>query len=622
MNLPFNKWSLNFQHQEQEDLYQEYINQYRLNNFKIFTLLVCVLCLLFLMVFLIENQSTMIVIMISAVVGSLFLLYMLSQKLTPYLNYINFFLLLWHIATSLAISKSGMQIPQYMYGFSTSTLALPMLLYSHFKLKMFAILFIPAVQLGVLDIYSIENLEFIFLAFFAQILLAIQAHNNEYMKRLAFSLEQINIKYKEIINQYVGTPFFAISLSESRQLFDLEFANNEAQRQYLISDSNFLKQFMRFNVFIEKQFKTEIDQQTLGCKNTERILIKPFIKTQQTLEDFVFKFIKQRNNIEISIEGIYINKNQSTPLNIEIKKTFFGKPILLIVIKQKNTPKIIEKYEQQILYYKTIIHQIIKQTAESHESLYQIIRFYKNQDILDKIQCINIQALNNIKNIIVLINSDKIKISKFEYQIINFNQYTQKLSYFLAKLAKQNNKKFEFLNFIEERIQISTQQHYLTQIILNLFEQALKYSKKNSLIKLQVSQLMFSDEKKRIQYKQQQEQQQSSSLEHKYLIKFEISFATNKQINLIPLKQQILDPKLPQDFLHNNSIEFEISYPICTLLLSLLGPYNEIFKIQDLIERSANDILFCNTISFFIYSDQSQINQSYLNFIKYVQQCY
>lgn len=54
-----------------------------------------------------------------------------------------------------------------MYGFSTSTLALPMLLYSHFKLKMFAILFIPAVQLGVLDIYSIENLEFIFLAFFA-----------------------------------------------------------------------------------------------------------------------------------------------------------------------------------------------------------------------------------------------------------------------------------------------------------------------------------------------------------------------------------------------------------------------------------------------------------------------
>lgn len=32
---------------------------------------------------------------------------------------------------------------------------------------MSAILFIPAVQMSVLEIYSIENLEFIFLAFFA-----------------------------------------------------------------------------------------------------------------------------------------------------------------------------------------------------------------------------------------------------------------------------------------------------------------------------------------------------------------------------------------------------------------------------------------------------------------------
>lgn len=62
------------------------------------------------MVFLIENQSQMIIIMISVVVVSLFLLYMLSHKLTPYLIYINFLLLLWHIATSLAISKSGMKM--------------------------------------------------------------------------------------------------------------------------------------------------------------------------------------------------------------------------------------------------------------------------------------------------------------------------------------------------------------------------------------------------------------------------------------------------------------------------------------------------------------------------------
>ncbi|CAD8170281.1 unnamed protein product [Paramecium pentaurelia] len=349
MNLPFNKWSLNFQHQEQEDLYQQYINQYRLNNFKIFTLLVCVLCLLFLMVFLIENQSQMIIIMISAVVGSLFLLYMLSHRLTPYLIYINFLLLLWHIATSLAISKSGMKIPQYMYGFSTSTLALPMLQYSHFKLKMSAILFIPAVQMGVLGIYSIDNLEFIFLAFFAQILLAVQAHNNEYMRRLAFSLEQINIKQKEIINQYIDSPFFAISLSENRQLFDLEFSNKEAQREYLISDSSFLKQFLRFKVLLDNKQTSELDQQNLGLKVTEGTLKKPFIKMQQTLEEFAFKIIKCRDNFQITVEGIHVSQNEQTLLSIEIKKIFFGKPILLIFIKKKTISKIIEKYEQKIM---------------------------------------------------------------------------------------------------------------------------------------------------------------------------------------------------------------------------------------------------------------------------------
>ncbi|CAK85296.1 unnamed protein product (macronuclear) [Paramecium tetraurelia] len=658
-NLPFNKWTLGFINKQYEDLYETEMNKYRQSYFRIIEVIILILCILFFIFSLLEGRQIIISVILAVSSIAIFLALIYGQRFASKVRYYYFLMYVTSLATSLYVASQTIQKSPFLYGYSSATIAIIQFLFSHFKLRLFTLLIVPIVQLYILDVLTLEDFGYIVLVFMTQLLIVLYSHYNEFMFRLAFSYMLYNLKLKDISEEYIPHSFLALSLNVRNNQFQLEFQNQIGRTNLNVEDSKTLIEMMRNTYVVPKgQIPTSVDLQNINIQRSGDLSMRRLTK-KQTLEEFAFYKIKQNLSVDEQqskdeaeeMEGVFYNqvKEKNVIVSIDIKNLSFGKNYLLLVVKEEKQPQMMSKSEEQIRFLSKIIQFASNQLSASHQHLYKEITGLKLGQIdnnkIWQIKCINLSIMSHYQNFYFFVNYTQINNFLAAYNQINLKYFLinlqQHFSYMCMKMKKQFLYELKLDDFM-----IKVNSKFLSQIVFNIFEQCLKQSDSNSTINLSVkSELNLNPlqnnivEKKCLQEldfieKVAEESQESpTKIEFQKLVKFEFTFLSSTQVELQQETSLILNPQTYEDYHFNNNQEFQLNHPITNFLLKKIGPYNSIQYSQnvycdhqcqqavivfpsmmDLIQQQT---LYQNKISFYIYSDQTQLTQS---FIKYAQQ--
>ncbi|CAD8133695.1 unnamed protein product [Paramecium pentaurelia] len=435
----------------------------------------------------------------------------------------------------------------------------------------------------------------------------------EYTSRLAFSLNLIANKQKEIIDEFVTDSMFAVSLDERTRQFNLEFKNKTFENLKNIKDSEQIRQFLRTSYVLNNMNESQ--------RINEKVLSK-----LQKLEEFCFKKIKtsesymNAENQDYEIDIIQQDKinEKHKKMKLIVKLFNFGKPILIVIIKTEQVHNLIESYEKDILEYQQSIvnysQEILNRQANINLEIKTIKqRFSKNiQDqMFLKIQCLNLQIMNYVRNYLIYFQQDKIpQISQIQY-ISNLFIYLDTIQQYLSTIAEYYSVKFIMQHQMEASFSLNINIKFLTQISINLFQQILMHSMKNQVISLNITEELQTQTKRytyqKIETKKKVEecQTQSKQLIDLRLISFTFTFYSLHYVNL--QKLQSFQMEMKNDINNFNHIP---EYVTC-YLLDQMGPNNFVQINQTEIIDSDGKTFYQNRLKFLIYSDQSQLEPSF-----------
>ncbi|CAD8053349.1 unnamed protein product [Paramecium sonneborni] len=480
------------------------------------------------------------------------------------------------------------------------------------------------------------------------------------MFRLAFSYMTYNLKLKDIIKEYIPHSFLALSLNIRNNQFQLEFQNQISITNLNVEDNKTLIEMMRNTFVVPKgQIPTCIDLQNINIQRSGDLSMRRLVNKKQTLEEYAFYKIKENLSVNQQaateqtevMEGVFYNqlKEINIIVSIDIKTINYGKNYLLIVVKEEKQPQMLSKSEEQIRFLSKIIQFAANQLSASHQHLYKEILGLKlnsmDNNKIWQIKCINLSIMNHFQNFYFFVNSTQINNFIASYSKINLKNFLINIQHHFSYMSMKNKKKFlSHLNLEDYMIKVNSK--FLSQIVFNIFEQCLKQSDSNSTISLNVTNELNLNplqnniiDKKCLQEldfieKVAEESQESpTKVEFQKLVKFEFTFFSNKKVLLQSENTLILNPQTYEDYHFNNNQEFELNHPITNFLAKKIGPYNSIQYSQNIycenqcqqafivfpsmIDLIQQQTLYKNTISFYIYTDQTQLTQS---FIKYAQQ--
>ncbi|CAK88205.1 unnamed protein product (macronuclear) [Paramecium tetraurelia] len=483
------------------------------------------------------------------------------------------------------------------------------------------------------------------------------------MFRLAFSYMHYNTKLIELLEEYVPNCFFAISLNQHNNSFQLEFLNQQAKTELNIEDTKSMIEILRNTYVVNKaQVPIQVDLCQIPVHKSGDISIKKAVVKRQTLEEYSFYKVKQnlsmnQSDIQIieQLDGIYFDnqKQINNILNIDVKQMNYGKNYLLFVINKEKPQQMMTKSEEQIKYLNKIILYVANQLSASLSQFSNAILSLNystfDNEKLQYLKCQNIWIMNQFQNFYYFVNACKINNEISSYKIVNLKQFISNLETYFSFMSSYQNKKF-ITQFNLEDCNIKINSQFLSQIVVNIFEQCLTQADITTTITLNISTEMnlnpLRQENNNLQEKNSiqefefikkvvmDSEESPMKTDNQKLIKFEFTFFTEKYIELQPTQQLILNPQTFEDYQSNNNQEFLLIYPITNFLLKKIGPYNFVQQFQSayydnsptkqalnlfpsMMDLFQGQNLYQNKLSFYVYSDQTLLTQS---FIKYVQQ--
>ncbi|CAD8176236.1 unnamed protein product [Paramecium octaurelia] len=435
----------------------------------------------------------------------------------------------------------------------------------------------------------------------------------EYTSRLAFSLNLIANKQREIIDEFVTDSMFAVSLDDRTRQFNLEFKNKTFESLKNIKDSEQIRQFLRTSYVMNNMNESQ--------KQNEKALSK-----LQKLEEYFFKKIRttesfmnnenQDNEIEIIQQDKINEKHKSMKLIVKLFN--FGKPILIVIIKTEQVHNLIESYEKDIIQYQQTIVNYSQEILNSQANINQEIKKIKqhfSKNIQDqmflKLQCLNLSIMNQVRNYIIYFQQEKIQqLTQIQY-ISNLNLYLDTIQQYLSTIAEYYSVKFMLQHQMEIQLSLNINIKFLTQISINLFQQILIHSIMNQVISLNITEELQTSTKRytqqvEIKKKVEDFQTQSKQLIDLKLISFTFTFYSPHHINLQHLQSFSMEQKT--DINNFNHIP---EYVTC-YLLDQMGPNNFVQITQTELLDTEGKTFYQNKLKFLIYSDQSQLEPSFL----------
>ncbi|CAD8176126.1 unnamed protein product [Paramecium octaurelia] len=609
LNLPFDKWSLKFHDPEFESSYEDHLNKIRLLSLRILNLTISIAALICLITFVIQQQTLLLSIMLTlTLLGSVTLL-ILSRKILPYLKSIFSFYYVWAITTNILIAFAGFSIPNFIFGFNTCSLAIVTMQYSDNKLKIVYTMITPFVLMGIFDVYKVETLAFVFLTISCTIFIGIWGYMNEYTSRLAFSLNLISNKQKDLINEFVNDAMFAVSLDHRSRQFVLEFQNNRFVELMNIKETEQIKTFLRSTFILLKQNEhqnKQRDRNSTKVLNLEEVL---FQRIQSFEKSFNYK--EQKEGLLEIYQQDLIN-NETKKMCLQIRFLNLGKPIIIAIIKSEQVPKLIHKYEGQIKEYQKVIINMSNQVIRKQSNLYEEMkkmRFenQKEQQQILQLQCLNLSIMNYIRNYILFFQKNKITEMKLSLQNCKFHQYIAIIHQYFQALSSHYSMKFALHNYVDQNSSININIKYLTQILINIFDELIKKDIKNNLINLRIIEQFqqHDNEKKQPPQETENNQQNEQPVKEFKLVQFTFFFLSDEPLNLKNLNFN----KSTNKYDNNNTFEdAQIISEITHLLLDNIGPHSNISINRCQVTQMPT---FQNTIQFLIYSDSSSLEPSY-----------
>ncbi|CAD8168672.1 unnamed protein product [Paramecium pentaurelia] len=606
INLPFHKWKLNFYDPVFEAEFETHQNKIRLISFQMINLLVSVAALICLITFVIQQQPIQLIIIMIGVVGGCFFMLIVGKKLQPYLKQIFSFYFVWSQSTNVLIAFSGLNIPTFVFGFNTCCFAVGTLQYSDNRLKLVYTILTPLIFLWVFDIYQADQIQYVFQTIACVVCIGIWTYMQEYTARLAFSLNLIANKQKELINEFVNDAMFAISLDSRTRQFILEFQNKKFEESMNIKETEQMKNFLRQSYLI---IKAQESQKRL----TEKGLLRGL-----KLEEFLFKKIKPdteqiSQDIDNEIEIMYHNliTDQMMGMKIQIKQMNFGKPILIGIIKSEQVSNLIGEHQKQIKEHQNLIINFSTQIVSQQEKLYKQINktqlgSFNEFDQIMNLKCLNLSIINYIRNYILYFKRNKISTQLQVYKKFQIYEYLKTIQQYFHCIAQYYEIRFDIFNHVDKNCQININIKYLTQILFNIFEQITKQSCYINNVSLNIiEEYTQNDQVLETRRKVEDSQSASKQLIDFKLIQFQFDVESSQLLDLSCFNKLEQYQRTEQD-------ENYIIQEVTTCLLDCLGPNNKLQIVENIKLENGN---FYNKFYFKIYSDQSQLEPSYLKVI-------
>ncbi|CAD8080102.1 unnamed protein product [Paramecium sonneborni] len=399
---------------------------------------------------------------------------------------------------------------------------------------------------------------------------------------------------------------FAISLDSRTRQFILEFQNKKFEESMNIKETEQMKNFLRQSYLV---IKTQESQ--------KRLIEKGLLKGIK-LEEFLFRKIKSelepiQSDIDNLIEIIYHNQitDQMINMKIQIKQMNFGKPILIGIIKSEQVSNLIGEHEKQIKEHQKLIINFSTSIVLQQENLYREIKKTKlinkqEQQQIMSLKCLNLSIINYIRNYIFFFQKNKITTQLQIYDKFQIHSYLLTIQQYFESIASYYQVQFKFFNYVEKNCQINVNTKYLTQILINIFEQITKQSCYINNVTLKIiEEFTLNDQVVETRRKVEDSQNASKQIIDFKLIQFQFNVESSQILNLQIINNLQFNQRIEQD-------ENYIIQEVTTCLLDCLGPFNTIYIEQD---EKQEDGTFRNKFFFRIYSDQSQLEPSYLKVI-------
>ncbi|CAD8160269.1 unnamed protein product [Paramecium octaurelia] len=604
INLPFHKWKLNFYDPDFEAEFEAHQNRIRLISFQMINLLVSVAALICLITFVIQQQPIQLIIVMIVVVGGCFFMLIVGKKLEPYLRQIFSFYFVWSQSTNVLIAFSGLNIPTFVFGFNTCCFAVGTLQYSDNRLKLVYTILTPFILLLVFDVYKADQIQYVFQTIACVVCIGIWTYMQEYTARLAFSLNLIANKQKELINEFVSDAMFAISLDSRTRQFILEFQNKKFEESMNIKETEQMKNFLRQSYLI---IKSQESQKRLTDKGFQRGL---------KLEEFLFKKIKPEQesifkDTDNEVEIMYHNQKTDQIMKIQIKQMNFGKPILIGIIKSEQVSNLIGEHQKQIKEHQNLMINFSIQIVSQQENLYKQINktqfgSLNEQEQIMSLKCLNLSIINYIRNYILYFQKNKISTQLQVYKKVMIYDYLKSIQQYFHAISQYHDMKFNIFNHVGKNCQINVNIKYLTQILFNIFEQIAKQSCYINNVSLKIIE-EYCQNNQVLETRRKVEDSQSASKQiiDLKLIRFQFDVESSQSLDLSCFNHFGQNQRIEQD-------ESYIIQEVTTSLLDCLSPINRIQIDQNL---KLEDGSFSHKFSFKIYSDQSQLEPSYFKTI-------
>ncbi|CAK69909.1 unnamed protein product (macronuclear) [Paramecium tetraurelia] len=606
ISLPFHKWKLNFYDPDFEAEFEAHQNKIRLISFQMLNLLVSIAALICLITFVIQQQPIQLILIMIGVVGGCFFMLLIGKKLEPYLRQIFSFYFVWSQSTNILVALSGLDIPLFIFGFNTCCFAIGTMQYSDNRLKIVYTIVTPFVLLGVFDNYKAGQMHFIFQTIACVVCIGIWTYMQEYTARLAFSLNLIANKQKEIVNQFVNDAMFAISVDPRTRQIILEFQNKKFEESMNIKETEQMKNFLRSSYIV---IKSQESQKKLVEKGGQKGI---------KLEEFLFKKIKSvfqpiQQDVENEVQIMYHNliTDQMMGMKIQIMQMNFGKPILIGIIKSEQVENLIGEHQKQIKEHQQLILNFSSQIVQQQENLYKEIKKTKQVNFQEyeqtmSLKCLNLSIINYIRNYIFYFQRNKISTQLQTYERFQIYEYLNTIQKYFRTLACYYKLSFNIYNQVDKNCQININTKYLTQILINVFELIAKQSLYINNVTLKILE-EFTQYDQVLETRRRVEDSQNGSKQiiAFKLIQFQFNVDSSQQLSLSYINNLQIKKEIECD-------ENYIIQEVTTCLLDCLGPINTIQIDESEKLESGN---YRNRFSFKIYSDQSQLEPSYLKAI-------
>ncbi|CAD8200423.1 unnamed protein product [Paramecium pentaurelia] len=598
--LQFSLSTLQFHNTTLEDKYQEYILEEKLTYFRLLMSITILNTLVSLFRSIIEEWGTFLIISLSVQTALYFIKLIFSRKISPYFKYILPLLYVIQYTFFIIGALNNLLQPHYVYGFIGGIFSSCMLNYLSVKIKIVILLSSIWILLGVFRIYSLININYILLGIGATSLQMFSAYIFEYNSRLNFSQGMIIKQQINLMYEYTSQKILIVSFNKNKTFFELDFVNQKFESFYKIENNqDKVKEFLRNHLIINLA-----THQMFGS-----LKVQKFANKQITLEDLLFEKYRAQKNFGEEFNSFQIIDQNKKQKEIQVQIINGLKTLFLIIIKENNNDIQIEKYEkkiQMINNQSTNFSILVGSKLQSiYKSIFDLEIYQYETQALNKIQGSIQYILNESKNQLMFFSQNKI------HQLIDrclLSTFILALKPYFIYQCQQSKIQFELLfQMDKDNVQMKVNTKQLTQILINIFNKILTYSQSNSTILLRIS------KEYNLNPLSNSQQKQSSSSKFDYLcssqensqllIIFNFTFKTDDEINNFERCFINQDNELEQK---DDLITIVNSY-----ILKQLSPYNKIFIIQEKISRSQN-----NTLKFYIYSDQTQIDPSYCKSIK------